>query len=90
MASLGSVKTSLGSTYMLTSWASKQEASEGHTMLSECMLNYFRSIFPPLLSTWGRVKYCRFLDKILDEKNIERFCLMVERIHEEQTSVRGF
>lgn len=53
------------------------------------MLNYFRSTFPPLLSTKGRVKYGRFLDKILDEKNIQRLSLMVERSHEEQRPLRG-
>jgi len=51
MASLGSVKTSLGYVYMLKGWASKQEASYIHIVLLECMLNYFRSVFPLLLST---------------------------------------
>lgn len=39
MASLGSVKTSLGHMCMLTSWASKQEAGYIHTVLSEPVLN---------------------------------------------------
>lgn len=42
-----------------------------YTMLSECMLNYFRSLFSPLLSTPGRLKYFKFLNKILDEKNTQ-------------------
>lgn len=65
VASLRSVKTSLGFAYMLPSWASKREVSYIPTTLSDCMLNYFRCIFPPLLSTLGRVKYCKFLDKTL-------------------------
>lgn len=65
MASLRSVKISLRFAYMLPSWASEWEASYIPTTLSDCMLNYFRSIFPPLLSSPGRVKYCKFLDKTL-------------------------
>lgn len=51
MASLSSVKASLGYAYMPTSWASKQEAGYIPTTLSDHMLNYFRSIFPPFQST---------------------------------------
>lgn len=46
---------------------------------AKLLQKYFSS---PLIH-WGRVKYCRFLDKILDEKNIQRLRLIVKRILKE-------